>query len=174
MRFGTAIALWTVTALAAASASNGAVAGSTDAAASTPTPTAATAAPDEPRSSASPHRRTRSSRQVIDETVRSLTRDLTLDPDQQLRLRKLLLEEHRQLREAATSGPANADRVGRIKAVLDQTRERIRGILTPEQQQRYPGVTPSDLLGPAHADVEGWIRATQRKPPVPPADSSKP
>jgi len=103
-------------------------------------------------------------------TVSRMARELDLTADQQARLTRVLVAERVQLREASTGGPPEADRVGRVKDILDRTRQKIRDILTAEQRQKYPGVTPSDLLGPAHADVEGWIRATQGKSP-PPAGS---
>lgn len=112
-------------------------------------------------------------RNSIEMTVSRLARELDLTADQQARLTHILIGERQQLHEAATGGPPQADRVGRVKDILDRTREKIRDILTVEQRKKYPGVTPSDLLGPAHADVEGWIRATQGKSP-PPTGNAKP
>ncbi len=173
MRMTLGLAALLALSLAAADAAEQPVAGGSEASASPAQPAEGPGAggtdAGSPTAAVTPHRRPRSARQGIDDSVRRLTRELDLAPEQQVRLRGILVEEHRQLREAATGGPPNADHVGRTKQVLDRTRERIRGMLTDEQRKKYPGVTPSDLLGPAHADVEGWIRATQGKSGAPPA-----
>lgn len=111
------------------------------------------------------HSRHRSAQQAVDEAVRRMTLALDLDPGQQERLRSLIVEEQRDLRKISTEGTQpDQDRAGQMKAVVDRTRGQIRSMLTDEQRKKYPGVTPSGLLGPAHTDLDHWLGVTQGNP----------
>jgi len=112
--------------------------------------------------------------QRIERDVQRLARALSLDAGQQQRLRAVLEEEHRQLR-ALRDAPSDsgAEGVVRIKAILDRTRGQIRELLTDAQRARYPGVVPSDLLGPAHADPDRW-RPVKDDAPAASATSGRP
>lgn len=124
--------------------------------------------PARPTPGAIGHSRHRAERQRIDEAVSRMARSLDLDANQQHRLRGVLEEEHRELRKLRTeSTPPDADRAGMTRAILDRTRQQIRDLLTEEQRKKYPDVTPRDLLGPTHTDLDQWLRATQAKPPAP-------
>jgi hypothetical protein len=117
------------------------------------------AQPPAPAPAASRHARHRTERQLIDESVDRMTRSLNLDAAQQQRLRAVIEEEHRELWKLRTEPTSpDADRGGMIRAIFDRTRQQIRDLLTEEQRQKYPGVTPADVLGPAHTDLDRWLR----------------
>jgi hypothetical protein len=123
------------------------------------------AQPSAPTPAASRHSRHRTERQLIDEAVDRMTRSLDLDAAQQQRLRGVIEEEHRELWKLRTEATQpDADRAGMMKAVFDRTRQRIHDMLTEEQRKKYPGVTPTDVLGPAHADLDRWLRPKQPDP----------
>jgi hypothetical protein len=96
--------------------------------------------------------------QRIDENVRRLTRGLSLDVAQQQTLRQILADQHQQIM-ALRNGNAGApgDVAGSAMAVYDQTRARIRAMLTEEQQQKYSVDVPRSELAPAKADLQHWI-----------------
>lgn len=129
--------------------------------------TAAALKPDAPpvtgRGSRHPQRLT--PEQVIDARVRRLATGLDLDEAQQRRLREVLENERRQIRELRTGNPhPGADRIGPMLAILEKTREEIRAMLTDEQRQKYPAPVPQDSTAPANADLDYWIRQTQPRP----------
>jgi len=103
--------------------------------------------------------------QVIDERVRRLATSLDLDETQQGRLRAVLENERRQIQKLRTDDfRPGADRVGPMLAILEKTREEIRGILNEEQRQKYPAPPPQSATAPANADLDYWIRQTQPRP----------
>jgi type II secretory pathway pseudopilin PulG len=103
--------------------------------------------------------------QVIDERVRRLATSLDLDETQQRRLREVLENERRQIRELRSGNShAGADHIGPMLAILEKTREEIRGILNEEQRQKYPAPLPQNSTAPANADLDYWIRQTQPRP----------
>jgi hypothetical protein len=100
--------------------------------------------------------------QVIDERVRRLATSLDLDETQQGRLREVLENERRQIRELRTGNPPpGADRIGPMLAILERTREEIRAMLNEEQRQKYPASPPQNSTAPANADRDYWIQQTQ-------------
>lgn len=103
--------------------------------------------------------------QVIDARVHRLATSLDLDETQQRRLREVLENERRQIRELRTGNPhPGADRIGPMLAILEKTREEIRAMLTDEQRQKYPASLPQNTTAPANADLDYWIRQTQPGP----------
>jgi hypothetical protein len=102
--------------------------------------------------------------QSIDESVHRLTRGLDLDPGQQERVRQILVEQRRQIMrlrsgESAVSG----DATGRMLAIYDQTRARIRAMLNDEQRKKYPAAVPRDQTAPAQADLQHWMQLQESR-----------
>jgi hypothetical protein len=91
-----------------------------------------------------------------------LTKGLDLDPAQQVQLRALLEVQRARIRRVwADPSLSGGDRVGATRAILDRTGDGIRALLTEEQRKRYlPARPPLDVVGPAHADVDHWLRLT--------------
>ena len=102
--------------------------------------------------------------QSIDERVRRLTRGLELDPDQQEKLRQILMDQHRAVM-ALRSGNAGVpvDVAGTSLAIYDQTRVRIRAMLNDEQKQKYSAEVPRGELAPAQADLLHWMDLQDEK-----------
>lgn len=98
------------------------------------------------------------SAQRIDRNVRRLTRGLDLDAGQQEGLRQILVDQHRQLAELrGNDTAAGTDVAAKTFAIYDQTRERIRGILSDEQKKKYAVDVPRSELAPAQADLHHWM-----------------
>jgi outer membrane receptor protein involved in Fe transport len=150
------------------------------AAADLPLPTAAAAAPEASAEPATPNGETPNDEtprvirhgpvrhltvaQSIDESVRRLARGLDLDPDQQVRLRQILVDQHRhmmQLRSGASG--VSGDVTVTMLAIYDQTRARIRAMLNEEQLKKYPAAVPRDQTAPAQADLQHWMQLQETK-----------
>ena len=103
--------------------------------------------------------------QKIDENVRRLTRGLDLDAGQQQKLRQILLDQHRQIMALRQGNPAaQGDVAGTTMAIYDQSKARIRAMLTEEQRQKYSAEVPRSELAPAQADLQHWLDLQQGKP----------
>jgi hypothetical protein len=102
--------------------------------------------------------------QGIDENVRRLTRGLDLNPEQQAKLRQILLDQHRQLMKLRNeNSELAADRAGANLAILDKTKARIRAMLNEEQQKKYSTDVPRDQNAPAQADLQHWMELQESK-----------
>jgi hypothetical protein len=102
--------------------------------------------------------------QSIDESVRRLTRGLELDPGQQERLRQILLDQRRQIMRLRSGGSAvSGDATGRMLAIYDQTRARIRAMLNEDQRKKYPAAVPRDQTAPARADLQYWMKIQESR-----------
>jgi hypothetical protein len=101
--------------------------------------------------------------QGIEQTVSRLTRALTLDATQQARLREILLDEQRQARRLRQNPPAGIDWVSATATIVDQSKARIRAILTDEQKKKYFVDTPRGDLAPARADLQHYLQIQEAK-----------
>ena len=97
--------------------------------------------------------------QSIDESVHRLARSLDLDSDQQVRLRQILMEQHRQMMQLRGGGaPVSGNVTVTMLTIYDQTRGRIRAMLNQEQLKNYPAAVPRDQTVPAEADLQHWMQ----------------
>ena len=102
--------------------------------------------------------------QSIEESVQRLTRGLDLNPDQQERLREILMDQHRQMMRLRKAGfGASDDATGAMLSIYDQTRARIRALLTEEQLKKYPAAVPRDQTAAGQADLESWLKMQETK-----------
>ena len=102
--------------------------------------------------------------QSIDESVRRLARGLDLDPGQQVRLRQILVDQHRQMMKLRSGASGvSGDVTGTMLAIYDQTRARIRAMLNDEQLKKYPAAVPRDQTAPAQADLQHWMQLQETK-----------
>ena len=125
------------------------------------TPASAATAPNADIPKARVHRppTRRTADQGIDESVRSMTRSLDLDPAQQAKLRQILLDQRRQAMKLRTdNSEPGADRVGASLAIMDQTKARIRAMLNEEQRKKYSTDVPREQTAPAQADLQHWMQ----------------
>jgi hypothetical protein len=99
----------------------------------------------------------------IDETVRRLTRGLELDPGQQAKLREILWDEQRQARRLRENPGAGVDWASATATIVDQTKARIRAMLTDDQRKKYATDVPHDLTAPGQADLQHWMQLQESK-----------
>lgn len=96
--------------------------------------------------------------QSIDESVHRLARGLDLNAAQQVRLRQILVDQHRLTMQLRSGGSAvSGNLTGTMLAIYDQTRARIRSMLDAEQLKKYPAAVPRDQTAPAQADLQHWM-----------------
>jgi hypothetical protein len=133
-----------------------------------------TAVPDAPPQADTSGQRRRHARlpnhrtlaQRLDENVRRLSRGLDLDADQQQTLRQILVEQHHRLSELRSGKfSPSMDVAGVTMGIYEQSRARIRAMLTDEQRQKYAADVPHDGLAPAQADLQHWLdlQASRRR-----------
>ena len=103
--------------------------------------------------------------QVIDANVRRLAQALKLDQEQQAKLREILVDQYAQLTKLRTESAPGTDRAGTMRAIVDRTRERIRGMLNDEQKKQYATDVPREVTAATRADLEHWldVRDAQRR-----------
>jgi hypothetical protein len=95
----------------------------------------------------------------IDETVRRMSRGLGLDAGQQMQLQEILLDQQRQIRKLrGEPPPAGVDWAAVTMGIADQTKARIRGMLTAEQKEKYTTDVAHEMTAPAQADLQHWMR----------------
>jgi hypothetical protein len=134
-----------------------------------PAPDAATVKPDargadKPKARAQRQPTGRKPGQGIDESVRRLTRALDLDPEQQARLRQILVDQQRQAQGLRNErSQPGADQAGLTLAVLERTKERIRAMLNEEQRKKYSADVPREMTAPANADLQHWMQMQESK-----------
>ncbi len=92
-----------------------------------------------------------------------LTAELGLDAQQQSGVRGILEDQRRQIMTVwnDTSVPA-AYRVHATRTISDRTGDRIRALLSDEQQAKYnkPRKPREATEGPATPSVDEWMKAT--------------
>jgi hypothetical protein len=102
--------------------------------------------------------------QSIDESVHRLARGLDLDAGQQDRVREILVDQHLQMMRLRSGGATASDNMaGAMLSIYDQTRVRIRAILTDEQLQKYPAAVPRDQTAAGQADLQKWLKMQENK-----------
>jgi hypothetical protein len=95
----------------------------------------------------------------IDESVRRMSRGLGLDVGQQMQLREILLDQQRQIRKLRSEPPrAGVDWAAVTMGLADQTKARVRAMLTAEQKEKYTTDVPHETTAPAHADLQHWMQ----------------
>ncbi len=104
--------------------------------------------------------------QSLEYRVKLLATELSLDPGQQLQVRKALEDQRQQMKALwADTTIAAGQRVNATRVISDKTADRIRGLLNAEQRKKYiseraPRAAGDDAGKP---DVEHWMEATRPK-----------
>jgi hypothetical protein len=102
--------------------------------------------------------------QSIEEGVHRLARGLDLNADQQEQVRQILLDRHRQMMRLRSGGVTASDNVtGATLSIYEQTRARIRAVLTEEQLKKYPAAVPKDQTAAGQADLQTWMKMQETK-----------
>lgn len=98
-------------------------------------------------------------RVTLDDQVKGLAKNLDLNEEQQVALKKIL--ERRQQESARImrddSGP---DAIDRFRALQAGTVEQIRALLNDEQKKKYNPLAPRPPQSPDQPSVQDWIKAT--------------
>jgi hypothetical protein len=113
---------------------------------------------------ATPARPTRSSprRPSLDDRVRKLAAALNLDEAQQAAVKRILQQRQQEtLRLQHDTSITGSARIDRLRALQDQTVQRIRLVLNDEQKKKY-GPLAVRQAGPApgQKSVEDWLKVT--------------
>lgn len=119
------------------------------------------------RTPASPAQPTHPTRHhaTLDDRVKAFATALDLNPTQQVAVKKIL--EQRQLeilRIRQDPSIEGSERIERLRALQDQTVQRIRGVLNDEQKKKYdPLAIRNREPAPDQKSVEDWLKATTPK-----------
>jgi len=122
------------------------------------TPDQATPAPITPRHRAS----ARKTRPTLDDRIAILSKNLQLTEAQRSAVKKILVQRQEQtLRIRNSPEPGNV-RIGKFRALQDQTVNQIRAILTDEQKKKYDPLVLRKIPAPdtPQRSLEDWIKAT--------------
>jgi periplasmic protein CpxP/Spy len=100
-------------------------------------------------------------RRSLDERVKSFAKALNLDEAQQAGVKTILERQQVEARriqfDQALSG---TDRIGRLRALQEETVLRIRAILNDEQRQKYDPLNHGTQISPSDPSVEDWLKTT--------------
>jgi Spy/CpxP family protein refolding chaperone len=99
----------------------------------------------------------------LEQRLRLLTRALKLTAAQQQKVRDILVSQ-REAVAGIWNNPqiSPAERAPAVRAVTDDTAQRIRAVLTPEQRDKYIRAVPkSQITAGGRPDVEGWLEAVR-------------
>ena len=101
----------------------------------------------------------------IDARVRLLAKELNLDERQQGEVRKILVRQREEVKQAWSDESVPAEvRVATMRAAGDRTAARIRAILTDSQREKYIKSRPAVPANPQSAsDLNTWIGAVGSK-----------
>jgi periplasmic protein CpxP/Spy len=118
------------------------------------------APPSPPAASHHAHVRT-----TLDDRVKVFAKQLDLNDQQQAAVKRILEQRQRDTfrirQDASLSGE---ERIGRFRALQDQTAERIRAVLTEEQKKKYDPLAVRRIQpSPDQRSVEDWLKATTPK-----------
>jgi hypothetical protein len=104
---------------------------------------------------------------TVDDRVKAMSQALDLNPTQQSELKKTLEDQREQVRRLLNDPSVPAEnRIGALRAINDQTVERIRGFLNEEQKKKYFPNGPLPSPGASQessSDLEYWMNATTGK-----------
>ena len=114
---------------------------------------------------ATPQRHTQSvyRRRSLDERVKSFAETLNLDPAQQAGVKAVLERQQREARQIQfDQSISGAERIGRFRALQQDTVSRIRGLLNEEQKTKYDPLNHGTTATTPQPSVEDWLKATHQ------------
>jgi hypothetical protein len=114
---------------------------------------------------AAPQRHTQSvyRRRSVDERVKSFAETLNLDPAQQAGVKAVLERQQREARQIQfDQSLSGAERIGRFRALQQDTVSRIRGLLNEEQKKKYDPLNHGTTATISQPSVEEWLKATHQ------------
>lgn len=101
-------------------------------------------------------------RASLDDRVKALAAALSLNEEQQAAVKKILEQRHQEtLRIGRDPSIPGSARIERLRALQDQTVERIRSVLNEEQKKKYdPLAVRRAGPAPGQKSVEDWLKVT--------------
>jgi septal ring factor EnvC (AmiA/AmiB activator) len=109
--------------------------------------------------------RLRHQRPGLDNRARRLAKMLELTEAQQAELAKVLASQREQIRKLwSDQRVAPEYRVSEMRAINDQTEDRIRALLNDEQKKKYVSSRPRESPRTSQqSDLDHWLNATKPK-----------
>ena len=114
---------------------------------------------------AAPQRHTQSvyRRHSVDERVKSFAETLNLDQTQQAGVKAVLERQQREARQIQfDQSLSGAERIGRFRALQQDTVSRIRGLLNEEQKKKYDPLNHGTTATTSQPSVEDWLKSTHQ------------
>jgi hypothetical protein len=114
---------------------------------------------------AAPQRHTQSvyRRHSVDERVKSFAETLNLDQTQQAGVKAVLERQQREARQIQfDQSLSGAERIGRFRALQQDTVSRIRGLLNEEQKKKYDPLNHGTTATTPQPSVEDWLKSTHQ------------
>jgi hypothetical protein len=107
----------------------------------------------------------RDQRPGLDSRARRLARMLELSEAQQAELAKVLASQREQIRKLWSEQRVPPEyRVSEMKAINDQTEDRIRALLNDEQKKKYiTGHSPQASRPSQQSSLDHWLNAAKPK-----------
>ena len=141
----------------AAQANEGAAANSPQ---SVPERAAPTPQPTPAHPARSPQRRA-----TLDDRVKAFSKALDLSDAQQVAVKKFLEQRQAEILRLRQDGSISGEeRIGRLRAVQDQTILRIRSVLNDEQKKKYDPLAVRDITPQqGQKTVQEWLKETTPK-----------
>ena len=101
-------------------------------------------------------------RPSLDDRVKAFAAALNLDEAQQVAVKKILLQRQQEtLRLRQDTSLSGSARIERLRALQDQTVQRIRLVLNDEQKKKYdPLAVRKAGPAPGQKSVEDWLKVT--------------
>jgi hypothetical protein len=113
----------------------------------------------------SPQRQTQSvyRRRSVDERVKNFAETLNLDPTQQAGVKAVLERQQREARQIQfDQSLSGTERIGRFRALQQETVSRIRALLNEEQKKKYDPLNHGTAATTSQPSVEDWLKATHQ------------
>lgn len=98
----------------------------------------------------------------LDDQVKTFAKSLDLNEAQQAAVKTILEQRQKEILRLRSDGSiSGSDRIGRLRALQDQTVERIRSVLNDEQKKKYNPLAVRQVPpAPDQKSVGDWMKAT--------------
>jgi hypothetical protein len=99
----------------------------------------------------------------VDERVKSFSENLNLDPTQQAGVKAVLERQQREARQIQfDQSLSGTERIGRFRALQQDTVSRIRALLNEDQKKKYDPLNHGTAATASQPSVEDWLKATHQ------------
>jgi hypothetical protein len=102
-------------------------------------------------------------RRSVDERVKNFAETLNLDPAQQVGVKAVLERQQREARQIQfDQSISGTERIGRFRALQQDTVSRIRALLNEEQKKKYDPLNHGTAATASQPSVEDWLKSTHQ------------